>query len=107
VRVPPALERAVLLRFDSSAVLHTPLPSDARKHTDALQRLPQEAVGLWAAPRPRISHASLYKLEQRLAKGARVDAAAIAAALQEQWPDARQPGLCVCVCVCVCGCVCM
>jgi hypothetical protein len=92
VQLPLAIERQVLMQFDVSWLLQQPLPSAARQQADALQRLPAESLGLWVPTQPRASSASLYKLEQRLARGRRLDVAGVVAALQEQFPDARQPG---------------
>jgi hypothetical protein len=70
-----------------------PLPSQARQQADQLQRLPQESVGLWVPPHPRINCGALYKLEQRLAKGRRLDVCRIVRALQEQFPESQRPGV--------------
>lgn len=91
VQVPPAVEQQVLVQFDVGA-WSQPLPSYARQHADQLQRLPQENVGLWVPPHPRINNSSLYKLEQRLAKGRTLDARRIVRALQNHIPDSQQPG---------------
>lgn len=91
VRVPPAVEQQVLLQFDVGAWAQ-PLPSRARQQADQQQRLPQESIGLWVPPHPRISNHSLYKLEQRLAKGRTLDVQRIVRALQEQFPESQQPG---------------
>lgn len=91
VQVPPALEQQVLMQFNVGP-WSQPLPSQARQQADQLQRLPQESVGLWVPPHPRINNGSLYKLEQRLAKGRPLDMRRIVRALQEQFPDCQQPG---------------
>jgi hypothetical protein len=90
VQVPPAVEQQVLMQFSVGA-WSQPLPSQARQQADQLQRLPQESVGLWVPPHPRINSGSLYKLEQRLAKGRPLDVRRIVRALQEQFPDCQQP----------------
>jgi hypothetical protein len=69
-----------------------PLPSLARQQADKLQRVPQENVGLWVPAHPRINNGSLYKLEQRLAKGRTTNVQRIVQELQEQFPGAQQPG---------------
>lgn len=81
------------MQFDVGSWFH-PLPSQPRQQADQLQRLPQESLGLWVPPHPRISSSSLYKLEQRLAKGRTLDVQRIVQALQEQFPESRQPGWC-------------
>lgn len=94
VQIPAAIEQQVLLQFDVGPWAQ-PLPSLARQHADALQRVPQESVGLWVPPHPRINAHSLYKLEQRLAKGRALDVRRLVRALQEQFPQGQQPGVCV------------
>lgn len=91
VQIPPAVEQQVLMQFDVGAWAQ-PLPSMARQQADQQQRLPQESIGLWVPPHPRINSSSLYKLEQRLAKGRPLDMQKIVRALQEQFPESQQPG---------------
>lgn len=80
-----------------------PLPSNARLQADQLQRLPQESIGLWVPPHPRINDSSLYKLEQRLAKGRTLDVRRLVWQLQEQFPQAQEPGTWTFGCVFVAG----
>lgn len=91
VQILPAVEQQVLMQFDVGAWTH-PLPSKPRHQADQQQRLPQESIGLWVPPHPRINKSSLYKLEQRLAKGRPLDLQKIVRALQEQFPASQQPG---------------
>jgi hypothetical protein len=91
VQIPPAVEQQVLMQFDVGAWAQ-PLPSNARQQAEQQQRLPQESIGLWVPPHPRINSSSLYKLEQRLAKGRPLDMQKIVRALQEQFPESQQPG---------------
>lgn len=86
------LERRLFLRFAQRASCFGCLPpvgagavapSPARAAADRARRAPEEELGLYVAPQPRVSDASLYKMEQRLACGAPV--AAGAAALAARW----------------------
>ncbi|KAI8465651.1 MAG: hypothetical protein J3K34DRAFT_487137 [Monoraphidium minutum] len=70
-------EAQLLLRFDAGR-LGRPAPSAARAAADLAGREPEEELGLYVAPRPRVSNWSLYKMEQRLAKAVTIDAAALA-----------------------------
>jgi hypothetical protein len=91
VQMPAAVEQQVFMQFDVGA-WQLPLPSHARQQADQLQRLPQESIGLWVPPHPRINNSSLYKLEQRLAKGRTLDVRRLVQQLQEQFPQAQEPG---------------
>lgn len=80
------------MQFDLGRWWQQPLPSQQRLLADQLKRLPQESMGLWVPPHPRINSSSLFKLEQRLKKGKTLDVRRIVHALQEQFPEAQQPG---------------
>eukprot|EP00775_Hariotina_reticulata_P004277 gene4277-4531_t len=90
VQVPLWLEQLALQQFDTSW-LGAVQPSHARLHADRLQMLPHESLGLYAAPQPRISNGSLYKMEQRLHRGRQLDMQSIVRQLQLQFPEAQQP----------------
>lgn len=79
------------MQFDVGA-WQLPVPSQARRQADQMQRLPQENIGLWVPPHPRINDSSLYKLEQRLAKGRTLDVRRLVRQLQEQFPQSQEPG---------------
>eukprot|EP00879_Flechtneria_rotunda_P023418 GHRR01024770.1.p1 GENE.GHRR01024770.1~~GHRR01024770.1.p1 ORF type:complete len:220 (+),score=88.79 GHRR01024770.1:402-1061(+) len=91
VHLPCHEQQQLLLQFDTN-ICGQPLPNAARQQADQLQRLPQETLGLYVPPYPRISNFSLYKLEQRLAKARRLDMRRVVAELQEQFEDAQHPG---------------
>lgn len=75
-----ALEAAALLQWDTT-LLGGPQPSAARAAVEASGRLPAEAAGLYVPRQPAASAWSLRKLEQRIAAAARIDGAALSAAL--------------------------
>jgi hypothetical protein len=91
LQVPRWFEQQTLQHFDAGW-LGALQPSHARLHADRLQMLPQESLGLYAAPQPRINNGSLYKMEQRLTHARHLDMQRIIKQLQVQFPEAKQPG---------------
>eukprot|EP00878_Enallax_costatus_P041446 GHUV01048227.1.p1 GENE.GHUV01048227.1~~GHUV01048227.1.p1 ORF type:complete len:323 (+),score=114.29 GHUV01048227.1:813-1781(+) len=89
IQVPPVVEQQLFHQF-ATDWLARPLPAPARQQADELHQLPQETLGLYVAPHPRISNGSLYKMEQRLAGARKLDVQRIVKQLQEQFPDAQQ-----------------
>lgn len=90
-KVPLQVEQQVVQQF-ATDWLARPLPAPARQQADQLQQLPQETLGLYVAPHPRINNRSLYKIEQRLTGARKVDVQRLVKQLQEQCPDAQQSG---------------
>lgn len=81
----------VLQQFEASWS-GQPVPSAARQQADQLKRLPQETLGLYVAPHPRISNGSLYKMEQRLMGARKLDLKRLVKQLQEDFPDTQHVG---------------
>lgn len=81
----------VLQQFEASWS-GQPVPSAARQQADQLKRLPQETLGLYVAPHPRISNGSLYKMEQRLMGARKLDLRRLVKQLQEDFPDTQHVG---------------
>lgn len=48
-----------------------------------MRRLPQEEIGLYVPPHPVLNQGSLYKLEQRLAKGRQLDVPALLGGIRQ------------------------
>ncbi|GBF93799.1 hypothetical protein Rsub_06131 [Raphidocelis subcapitata] len=93
----PQLEAALFLAFARDA-RGAPAPSAARRAADAASRVPEEELGLFVPPHPRVNNGSLYKLEQRLSRATAIDPSALArraatgAPLPEPRPLAAAPG---------------
>lgn len=90
--MPLQVEQQVLQQFATNWSSQ-PLPSSARQQADQSNQLPQETIGLYVAPHPRISSCSLYKMEQRLSGARKLDAQRLVKQVQEQFPDAQQIGM--------------